>query len=197
MEETTGVTSDLQRYPKGPAIASTPIVCPFFQKGSSSATRHQITRLPAPSPVKSTPKIACVAPGVELPAAATRRSCARGDAHATSHPAHADKAAWAPSKSTGDRSHQRLITTSCLGNIQLALLGKIQVALTHSTLRLNASACRRAKWNTSRKVSTSSMASSQCSGCPPGLLRFGAAQPVSAASSSHSVRSPRRRSPAS
>jgi len=66
-----------------------------------------------------------------------------------------------------------------------------------STLRLNASACRRARRNTSRKVSTSSMASSEYSGCPPGLLRFGAAQPLNAASSNQSVRSPRRRSPAS
>jgi len=61
-----------------------------------------------------------------------------------------------------------------------------------STLQANASACRRAKWNMSRNVSTNSIARSEYSACPPGLLRFGAAQPVSAASSSHSGRSPRR-----
>jgi len=60
-----------------------------------------------------------------------------------------------------------------------------------------ASAWRRARWNTKRRVSTSSTARSEHSGCLPRLLRFGASRPVSAAPPSPTMRSPRRRSPAS
>jgi len=63
--------------------------------------------------------------------------------------------------------------------------------------RRNASAGRKARWKTSRNVSTSSTARSEYRGCPPGVLRRGACQPAKAASSSQNVRSARRRSPAS
>ena len=66
-----------------------------------------------------------------------------------------------------------------------------------STLRVNASAWRRARWDMSRSVSTNSIATSEWIDRSRGVVRRGACRLAWAASSSRNVRSPRRRSPAS
>ena len=64
-------------------------------------------------------------------------------------------------------------------------------------LGLAPSAWRRARWKTSRSISTVPIATSEWTGWPPGVLRRGACHPAMAVSSNHSVNSPRRLSPAS
>ena len=75
--------------------------------------------------------------------------------------------------------------------------GTLSSRRSRSTLPTKPPAWRRARWNTSRSISTSSIARPDSRTWPPGVVRRAACQPTSAASSSQSVRSARRRRPAS